>query len=885
MSEFIFKSPSVKFIEKDLTFSTPSLGITTLGLVGETQIGPAFVPKFITNKSEFASYFGNQSNEKLGSNLKYLLPFYANAYLNESNQLYVTRILGLSGYNAGTGWAVTISAGIDIKTTGITSSFNGVTNFNGGSLSGITITSTGAFGGNISYTKAGTVFSGTKIDLNVTTFDSVINSGTTNFTVTNISGTSISEYENMVVGVIRARGSYINNALVFNASAVTMTPVSSNTNIYGDFNITASDSTSEIYNVSLNPNKTNFITNVLGKNEKDKNAKIFVESIYGDLLKYLGDSGNGYGVTTTLTRLGGSSFSNYNSQYTPAETPYVVSELRGNKIQRLFKCVTIADGDAANKQIKVTIQRVDPNTGKFDIIVRDFNDTDDKVSIVESFTNCTMNPADNAFVGKRVGARTEGNTELDFPSKSKYIMLEMPSDFPTDAFPCGFEGYYLRNYSAINTLSTSAQTPSILYKTSYSSTDKVVRTYLGVSERAYDATTVGTGVNQNFFNYNGASLNATSLTKTKGFHFDSGATSTYVQGLTSIGQFYTGAGQFQTELDVVGTSVYSDIRSRKFTVVPAGGFDGWDIYRDSRTNNGNFTVGKLYYTTKNDYEAYKKGITSFINPEDTLINIFATPGINWYDHSKLVDDAIDMVERDRGGDAFYIIDAPDVATSAQDIAGMLDVTDIDSSYSGTYSPYIQINDSVSNAYLYIPPTGEVARIMALTDKLNFPWFAPAGISRGGITSAINVRKKYTEGDRDILQQSRINPITKFSESGIHVFGQKTLQKRDSALDRINVRRLMIYAKKIIRGIANGLLFDPNDDVIVGQFIGKVNPLLANIQRERGLYDFRVRLSSENTPETRDMNQLFFEISLKPTAALEELGITFIITPSSVVFND
>jgi len=885
MSDFIFKSPSVKFIERDLTFSSPSLGITTLGLVGETQIGPAFVPKFITNKSEFSNYFGSQSNEKLGSNLKYLLPFYANSYLNESNQLYVTRVLGLSGYNAGTGWAITISAGIDTSTIGVTNTSSGNTTFTGGSLSGITITSTGAFSNETLYTKTGTSFSGTQIALDVTSYDTTANSGATNFTVTTSSGTSISQYENMVVGVIRARGSYVNNNLVYNASAVTMTDINSSTNLYGDFTITASDSTSENYTVSLNPNKSNYITNVLGKNEKDKNSKIYVESIYGDLLKQLGDSGNGYGVTASLTRLGGSVFSNYNSSYTPAETPYIVSELRGNKVQRLFKCITISDGDSANKQIKVTIQRVDPNTGRFDIVIRDFNDTDDRVSVIESFTNCTMNPNDNNFVGKRVGARIEGNVELDFPSKSKYILLEMPTDFPIDSIPCGFEGYYLRNYSSTNTLSTSAQTPTILYKTSYSPTDKVARTYLGISERAYDATSIGTGINQNFFNFNGASLNINSLTKTKGFHFDSGATSTYTQGLTSIGEFSTGPGQFQTDADLVGSSPYNDIRSRKFTVVPSGGFDGWDIYRDSRTNNGNYTVGKLYYTINNDYDAYKQGILSFINPEDTLINIFATPGINWSDHLKLVEDSIDMVERDRAGDCIYLIDSPDVSTTAQDIADMLDTTDIDSSYAATYTPYIQINDNVSNAYLWIPPTGEVARIMALTDKLNFPWFAPAGISRGGITSAINVRKKYTESDRDTLQESRLNPIAKFSESGIHVFGQKTLQKRDSALDRINVRRLLNYAKKIIKGIANNLLFDPNDDVIVGQFIGKVNPLLANIQRERGLYGFRVRLSAENTPETRDMNQLYFDIKLQPIAALEEIGISFIITPSGVKFND
>ncbi len=882
MSDFIFKSPGAKFIEKDLTFRSPTPGLTTLGMVGETQKGPAFTPIFISNKSDFYSYFGSQSNEKLGGNYKYLLPYYANAYLTESNQLYVTRVLGLNGYNAGTGWAITVSAGIDKSTTGVTGSnnFSGVS-FSNNTFSGITITSTGTYYGDPIYVKNGTQFTGTILTLNVTSLDSTVGSGVTSYNAITFTGSSLSAYENMVVAVIRSRGSYVNNVQTFDTTSLSFGDISSATDITGDFNLSAG---TEVYTCSLSSNKTNFISNVLGKNEKDKNAHIFVESVYPDLIKYLNNNDSIYGVNSTLVTLSGSVFTNYNSQYTAAETPYVVSEVRGNKIYRLFKFITLSDGDTANKQIKISLQRIDPDGKKFDVIIRDFNDTDDKPLILETFTNVTMDATLTSFIGKRIGGIAG---DLEFPLISKYVSIEMPNEFPQDAFPCGFEGYMVRNYSADNTGSSAAVAPLINYKTSYAGTDRVARTYLGVSERAYDTTSIGTGINQNIFNFNGASVNASSFTKTNGFHLDSGATGTYTEGTDVIGTFITGAGDFKTSLDIVGGKTYNDVRTRKFTLVPAGGFDGWDIYRDYRTNNGQYVVGKSQYVTGNDYDAYLAGIRKFENPEETQMNIFATPGLNFYDHTDLINETIDMIERDRG-DAVYIIDAPDMVEgeTEQDLADKLDVADIDSNYSATYGPHIQINDKDTGSYVWIPPTGEVARVMALTDKLKFPWFAPAGISRGVIPSAINVKRRLTEAQRDTLYEARINAIAKFSDSGIHVWGQKTLQKAESALDRINVRRLLNYAKKIIGGISKNLIFEQNDEVVISDFLGKVNPILANIQRERGLRKFEVKASG-NTPESLDRNELYFEINLTPTSSLEFVGITFNLNKSTgtASFND
>ena len=881
---FIFNSPSTKFKEIDLTTPAASLGITVLGLVGETQKGRAFEPTFITNKNDFRKLFGSQSNEKLGSNLKYTLPFYANSYLTEGNQLWVSRVLGLSGYNAGTGWALKVNAGLDQTTTSITSTITGVTNFTAGTYQGISINTTGSYSTTGSFVKNGTTFSATTYVLNVTSFDSTSLSGTTLYSAQTVTGNSFGAYEDMVVAVIRSRGSYVNNSLLFNATGVTLAMSGAATNLFGNFVLTTQGITRESYTCTLDPNSTSFISNVVGDKPKGKNTALYVESVYPDLLSKLNSLGSYFSLSPTLVKLTGSVFTDYRIQYQTPETPWIVSELRGSKVEKLCKFISISDGDAANKEIKISFQRLNFDTKEFDVIIRDFNDTDNNIVVLESYTRCSFDPSLPNYIGKRIGSKIEGADDFDFDVKGNYVYLEIASDAPSDAMPCGFEGYYLRNYSATNTGTVSANTPAIFYKTSYSTSDKKNRTYLGVSERGYDTTSNGQGINQNLFNFDGASSVSTSLSKTKGFHLDSGATLSYTDGDYVIGQFSTGAGQLQTSLDTL-SGVYSDLLSRKFTVVPYGGFDGWDVHRTQRTNSGAYVVGRSYYAANNDYDAFVEGINTFTNPEETPLTLFATPGVNWFDHIDLVNDTIELIERTRGGDALYIIDAPDMTSdeTAQDIVDKLSTVDIDSNYSATYAPYIQVNDPDSGTNIFIPPTGEVLRVMAFTDKTKFPWYAAAGINRGLLPSVKQVRKKFSEPDRDILYPGRINPIVKFNDVGVDIFGQKTLQVKQSALDRINVRRLLIYAKLLIRQVAKGLTFEPNDDTVVNEFLGKVNPILANIQTNRGLRSFTCRLSSD-TPESLDRNTLLFDIMLVPTASLEYIGVSFIISPTGVQFN-
>ena len=234
--------------------------------------------------------------------------------------------------------------------------------------------------------------------------------------------------------------------------------------------------------------------------------------------------------------------------------------------------------------------------------------------------------------------------------------------------------------------------------------------------------------------------------------------------------------------------------------------------------------------------------------------------------------AINMIQFSRA-DSVYICTTPDypMYTSdsnntdliiyPQEAVDNLDNSFIDSNYTATYYPWILVRDTVNNT--------------------SFPWFASAGYTRG-LVNSVKARLKLTQEDRDTLYQGRINPIATFSDVGTVIWGNKTLQVADTALNRLNVRRLLLQARKLISAVAVRLLFEQNDQIVRQQFLDSVNPILDSIRRDRGLYDFRVTVSS--SPEDLDRNTLTGRIYLKPTKALEFIEIEFFITPTGASFN-
>jgi len=948
-SNKVFVSPGVFTSEKDLTFVTKQVGVTTLGIVGETPKGPAFEPVFIKDYGEFKKFFGSQDASKyVGSGYpKYESTYIAKSYLSQSNQLYVSRILGLSGYDAEKAYMIVASAAIDPSTTGSACSDTAYTALAGIDENGIiisinTITDACAAAGfgsaitdlfsgatpnlesllsNISagtktltstiFHKSGTSFTGltsASFTLSGTGYNAAYSGGTLNptlatltGTVSTITGTSYSSVEDKVVCMIRSSAEYDGfENMTRKASNVDMHTTSGITrDAKGNFNISGNTSSTITptfdYKVSLDKTKANYINNVIGRNPTS-DGFLYIEELYQNMLEDNITDGKIFGLKTASVT--STTFDDYKIKYQPASTPWVLSQVGGTKVKRLFKIWTIGDGDAANEDIKISIQNIKPDDKEFDLVVRSFYDKDDRPTFLEKFTRCTMDPTSRNFVAKRIGT-----LDSNYALKSDYIMVELSSDSDTtNTFPAGFEGVAVRDYPS------GAIAPCIAYKTSYTTYENKRKSYLGLNS--------GIGYDQDFFTYKGKSNTSSPgywTATTKGFHMDIGASGVTIDGAEILisGSTYESPGisfdvgvtQFRTETGVVG-GPYEKINARKFSLAPYGGYDGWDIYRSERTNKDTYkingTKGASGLTATNfanrdtsteesgidsDWYSYFEGIRSIANPEEVNVNVITTPGITTLDHAGLVEQAIEMVEQDRA-DSLYIATTPDLdsggeAMTEEDVVDQLN-SSFDSNYTATYWPWIQMNDTENSVYIYLPPTLEVVRNIAITDNIAFPWFATAGMSRG-VTKAIKARKKLTLDQRDTLYAGRVNPLATFANEGVVIFGNKTLQIKESALDRVNVRRLLLQARKLISAVAVRLLFEQNDDVVRNQFLSLVNPILDNIRKERGLTDFRVVLSDD--PEEIDRNELNGQIFIKPTRSLEFIAIEFVITNTGASFDD
>ena len=945
MSDKVFVSPGFYSSEKDLTFVTRQVGVTTLGLVGETTIGPAFQPIFVGNYGEFQSFFGGLNNTLVKDTgaPQYELPYIAKSYLSQSNQCFVTRVLGFSGYDAGKAWGIALDAGLDDSTL---VTFN--TNTNVPNIIAFTATSAGtnialtstiplvqslindgsltadlAFLGSSNvndtvvidptYAKTGTTFNGIGMTLKVTdvgTSGGLI-TGSTSASTTSYSGTSYADVENQIVAVLRSRGSvdFSTQATTFEVSGTTgvvFDTVSGDsvTSAYGDFALSGVSSLQGAFDylVSFDSTKKNYLPRVLGRTAQDNKTALFVEELYLNMLKSEVTAGKIRGLKQTLINYADTQV-NYLNQFQPAITPYIVSELRGNKLLRLFRFHTISDGNAANEQFKISIVNIKPDTKEFDVQIRSYYDTDAQPVVLEVFSRCVMDPASAYYIGRRIGT-----IDGTYGSRSSFVLVEIDDTVNnSDAFPAGFVGVPVRDYNENS--NTTVVDPNILYKKSYSAFENKRKVYLGLSETV--------GIDSDFFDYKGAPAEGSSVDiwtgMTKGFHMDYGASAATIANVTvvvnqggdtysPVFEFEVGDAEFRTEAGLLN-GPYEKVYARKFTLAPYGGFDGWNIYNTRRSNTDRFTIngsggsaGLLSGAFANraltngdtginsDYYAYLEAIWTFKNPEAVNINVLVTPGIDTFDNTNLVEASIDMIENDRA-DSLYITTTPD--TSNGELLTIDDVVDtldgqFDSNYSCTYWPWIQINDAENNVYVYVPPTRDVVRNIALTDNIAFPWFAVAGIQRGDV-DAIKARKKLTLADRDELYENRINPIATFASDGIKIWGNKTLQVKESALNRIGVRRLLLQARKLIAAVSIRLLFEQNDSVVRNQFLAAVNPILENIRSERGLTDFRVVLS--NDPEDIDRNQMSGQIFLKPTRSLEFIKIDFVIMPTGASFDN
>jgi hypothetical protein len=277
---------------------------------------------------------------------------------------------------------------------------------------------------------------------------------------------------------------------------------------------------------------------------------------------------------------------------------------------------------------------------------------------------------------------------------------------------------------------------------------------------------------------------------------------------------------------------------------------------------------------------YTNMVNLFSNRDDYQFNILSTPGLYDADYTSTISTII--TNTTQRGDNLYVVDLVGYNGGITDVITQSQTRD--TSYAATYWPWVRVTDPGTGKQVFIPASTLLPGVYAYNDKVAAPWFAPAGINRGGLSTVLAPKVKLSQGNRDDLYTNNINPIAIFPKTGVSVFGQKTLQKGASALDRINVRRLLIELKAYISQIADTLVFEQNTITTRNNFTSRVNPYLEAIQQKQGLYAFRVIMDETiNTPDVIDRNQLVGQIFIQPARTAEFIALDFILEPTGASF--
>jgi len=279
---------------------------------------------------------------------------------------------------------------------------------------------------------------------------------------------------------------------------------------------------------------------------------------------------------------------------------------------------------------------------------------------------------------------------------------------------------------------------------------------------------------------------------------------------------------------------------------------------------------------------YTQAINLLANKDDYQYNIISTPGLIYSisAHKTQLDTLISNTEN--RGDAIVVMDLETYASTVTAVGTA--AASLDTSYAAAYWPWLQITDSNSGQLVWVPASTVIPGVYAYTDSVSESWFAPAGINRGGLGTVRQAERKLTQANRDSLYINKVNPIASFPGKGIVVFGQKTLQTQASALDRVNVRRLLITLKGYISQISDNLVFEQNSAATRNTFLSQVNPYLESVQQRQGLYSFKVVMdSTNNTADVIDRNQLIGAIYLQPTKTAEYIYLDFNILPTGATF--
>jgi hypothetical protein len=680
-------------------------------------------------------------------------------------------------------------------------------------------------------------------------------------------------------------------------------------------NVTSSYGT---YDFSIDQDSSAYITNVFGTNPQagyvavPTGAKIeaaYVHTIFDDkistIMAQMLASGSWQLQAVTrnaMTFADGITPDVGNSSYdlTNAYTPWINSQAvanwagstggTGSYHYNLFKVHTLADGTDTNKTYKIEIANVrsagsipGSDYGSFSLIVRDYADTDKRPSVLEKFDNLDLNPDSANFVGRRIG---DMYNYIDYTGKilsfgsynnvSKLIRIETATaPWPVDSLPYGFSAYsspiggdYARRgvlpamaYSKASTylLQPGRWTSGVLFAPAPSDADAAL------SALYPSGSSVGPETdNAQYFAPIPQGASAASNVA-----FD-------LYDTCGVSPLY------------VASTEATTVKKRRFVLGFQGGFSGQSPSIPVLTGDDILATNQQGLdcstnTSRGSY-GYKQALAALSNSDEYDFNLIITPGINYQLHPYVVNLTVETVEN--RGDAFYIMDiAPNQLAGAASMQNSVDLAgQFDTNYAATYYPWLKIVDSNTNKVISVPPSVAMMAVFAANDKVAAEWFAPAGLNRGGIPAAVQVVDRLTHSDRDVLYEGKVNPIAAFPGQGIVAWGQKTLQRNPSALDRINVRRLMIALKKFIASSSRYLVFEQNVSATRNRFLSIVNPYLESVQQRSGLYAFKVVMDdSNNTPDLVDRGILYGQIYLKPSRTAEFIVLDFNVMATGATF--
>ena len=630
--------------------------------------------------------------------------------------------------------------------------------------------------------------------------------------------------------------------------------------------------------------------------------------------------------------------------------------------QRLFRLVGRGHGEWLQRNCKVSIERIRQSTaaasdyGTFSVVIREIDDRDDNIQVLERFDGCSLDPSSPSFIGTKIGnkytqwdsASRRLKTYGEYDNQSAYVYVELDEAIETGApgletlLPFGYFGpprftstaaaasgsgdfaglmvvspTAIINGSLVPFSASAANTGMLGFprtRLRHSSSDGGVSDpYFGFqTTRATTSNDFDASVADASRRWLAASVadpvTGTPATGVDGYSYVF-SLDDVVQDTVNSGYHYC-SGSRASEKSATSSSYTTllDADINRFTAPFWGGYDGFDItlpdpvYNKAIPGAGGSGTGTATNQNSMAYYTYRRAIDTVADAEMIDMNLLAAPGLT---HEALTKHMVRMCES--RGDALALIDLPDIyipsheeyksakserhGTTPSQAATTLRNRRIDSSYGATFYPWVQTRDD-NGQRVWTPPSVAMMGVLASSEKKSDLWFAPAGFNRGGISDGaagipvVGVSERLTSKERDTLYESRINPIASFPGNQIVVFGQKTLQERESALDRINVRRLVIYMKKQISILATQVIFEQNTDATWLRFKGLIQPFLDNVLTGYGISDYRLILDkTTTTADLIDQNILYAKIMVKPTRAIEYIAIDFTIASTGASFDD